>query len=162
MEQFSSGHEQRPLLNSSAVILQNTIDQQRATTVESFWKGAKNHERLRTNDLNSIKSQLHYYQATYYSSSYVVYFVHEYFVETDSHLQISQHQACLKHENFTVSYHSYTTLLPQNILQLQLHFSCILSSINNLRFAKIWVSWNGELPLHVPNFKMFPTLPKFE
>jgi len=31
------------------------------------------------------------------------------------HLQISQHQARLKHENFTVSYHSYPTLLPQNI-----------------------------------------------
>jgi len=27
-------------------------------------------------------------------------------VETDSHLQSSQHQASLKHENFTVSYHS--------------------------------------------------------
>jgi len=28
---------------------------------------------------------------------------------TDLHLQISQHQARLKHENFTVSYHSYPT-----------------------------------------------------
>jgi len=51
-------------------------------------------------------------------------------METDLHLQISQHQASLKHENFTLSYH--TTLLPQNILQLQLHFSCTLYSINNL------------------------------
>jgi len=54
----------------------------------------------------------------------------------------------LKHENFTLSYHSYVTLL-QNILQLQLHFSCTLYSINNLRFTKIRVSWNGELPLHM-------------
>jgi len=30
-------------------------------------------------------------------------------METDSHLQISQHQLSLKHENFTVSYHNYTT-----------------------------------------------------
>ena len=83
-------------------------------------------------------------------------------METDLHLQISQHQARFKHENFTVSYHSYLTFLPQNILQLQLHFSCTLYSINNLRFTKIRVCWNGELPLHVPDFKMFPTLPKFE
>ena len=27
----------------------------------------------------------------------------------------------MKHENFTLSYHSYATLLPQNTLQLQLH-----------------------------------------
>jgi len=53
-------------------------------------------------------------------------------METDLHLEISQHQARLKHENFTVSYHSYPTLLPQNFLQLQLHFSCRLYSINNL------------------------------
>jgi len=38
--------------------------------------------------------------------------VHEYLAVTDSLLQISQLQASLKHENFTVSYHSYTTLLP--------------------------------------------------
>jgi len=99
-------------------------------------------------NLNSIKSQLHYHHATYYSCSYVVNSIQVYFMETDSHLQISQHQASLKHENFTLSYYSYTTLLPQNILQLQLHFSCTLYSINNLRFTKIRVSWNGELPLH--------------
>jgi len=39
-------------------------------------------------------------------------------METDFHLQISQHQANSKHENFTLSYHSYTTIPPQNILQL--------------------------------------------
>jgi len=50
-------------------------------------------------------------------------------METNLHLQISQHQARLKHENFTVSYHSYPTLLLQNILQLQLHFSCTASTI---------------------------------
>jgi len=88
--------------------------------------------------------------------------INEYFMETDLHLQISQQQGRLKHENFTVSYHSYLTQLPQNILQLQLHFSCALYTINNLRFTKIRVSWNGELPLHVPNFKMFLTLPKFQ
>ena len=36
-------------------------------------------------------------------------------METDLHLQIPQHQASLKHENFTLLYHSYTTLLQQNI-----------------------------------------------
>jgi len=56
-------------------------------------------------------------------------------METDLHLQISQHQPSLKHENVTLSYHSYTTLLPQNILQLQ--FSCTLYSINNSRFTTI-------------------------
>jgi len=50
-------------------------------------------------------------------------------METDLHLKISQHQASLKHENFTLSYHSYTTFLPQNILQLPLHFTCTLYSI---------------------------------
>jgi len=98
----------------------------------------------------------------YYRCSYVVNFVHEYLLETDSHLQISQSPAILKHENFTVSYHSYNTSLSQNILQLQLHFSCTLYSINNLRFTKIRVSWNGGLRLHVLNYEMFLTLPKFE
>ena len=65
-------------------------------------------------NLNSIKSQLHYHHATYYSCSYVVNFSHEYFMETDLHLQISLHQASLKHENFTLSYHSYTTLKHEN------------------------------------------------
>jgi len=55
------------------VIWQNAIDKQRTTSVESLWKGATNHEGLRTSDLNNIKSQLHYYLATYYNSSYVVY-----------------------------------------------------------------------------------------
>ena len=98
-------------------------------------------------NLNSLKSQLHCHHAAYYSCHYVVNFIDEYFMETDLHLQISQGQASLKHDNFTLSYHSYTTLLPQNILQLQLHFSCTLYSINNLRFTKMRVSWNGELPL---------------
>jgi len=83
-------------------------------------------------------------------------------METDLPLQISQHQSTLKHENFTESYHSYPTLIPQNILHLQLHFICTPYNINNLRFTKIGISWNGELPLHVPNLKMFLTLPKFE
>jgi len=104
-------------------------------------------------NLNSMKSQLHYYHSTYYSCSYVVNFIHEYFMETDLHLQISQPQGSLKHENFTLSYHNYTTLQPQNILQLELRCSCTLYSINIWSFTKIMVSWNGELPLglHVPN-----------
>jgi len=53
-------------------------------------------------NLNSIKSQLHYHHATYYRCSSVVNFIHEYFMETDLHLQISQHEASLKHENFTL------------------------------------------------------------
>jgi len=101
-------------------------------------------------NLNSKKPQLHHHHATYYSCSYVVNFIHEYFMETYLHLQISQHQASLKHENFTLSNHNYTALLPQNILQLTLY------SINNLRFTKIRVSLND-----VPNHKMFQ-LPKFE
>jgi len=44
-------------------------------------------------------------------------------METDLHLQVSQHQASLKQENFTLPYHSDTTA---NILQLQLHFICTL------------------------------------
>ena len=47
----------------------------------------------------------------------------------------------------TWHYH-ITATLPQNILQLQLHLFCTLYSINKLRFTKIRVSWNGELPLH--------------
>ena len=59
------------------------------------------------------------------------------FMETDLHLQISQHQASLKHENFTLSYHSYTTLPPQTILQLQLHFSCTLYNIKMWGWQKL-------------------------
>ena len=55
----------------------------------------------------SIKSQLHYHHATYYSCSYVVNSIHEYFVKTDLHLQISQHQARLKHK--TSLYHITAT-----------------------------------------------------
>jgi len=110
-----------------------------------------------TNDLQHQQEcfikMLHYHVATYYRCSYVVNSIHEHFMETEFHLQVLQHQERLKHKNFTVSYHSYPTLLPQNILQLQLHFSCAFYSINNLRFTKNWVSWNGELPLQVPNFK---------
>jgi len=73
-------------------------------------------------------------------------------METDLHLQISQQQASLKHKNFTLSYHSYTTLLPQNILQLQLHFSCTLYSINNLRFTKMGLVGMVSYHCNVPNF----------
>jgi len=38
-ERFPGGHEQRPLLKSSVVILQNPIDQQRATRIGTLWKG---------------------------------------------------------------------------------------------------------------------------
>jgi len=50
-EWFSGSHEKRPLLNSSAVILQNPINEQEATSVHSLWKGVTNHDRLRTADL---------------------------------------------------------------------------------------------------------------
>jgi len=76
-----------------------------------------------------MESQLHFHHTTYCNCSYLVNCVHEYFTATDSHLQISQHQASLKHENVAVSYHSYTTLLSQNNLQLhikyyfQIHFT---------------------------------------
>jgi len=73
-------------------------------------------------NLNSMKSHLHYYHTTYYHCSYVVNSVHEYFAVADSHFPILQHQARLIYENFTQSYHSYTTLLPQNILQLRYIF----------------------------------------
>jgi len=56
--------------------------------------------------LNSMKSHLHYYHTTHYRCSYVVNSVHECFAVTDSHLQMSQHQARLKYENITESYHS--------------------------------------------------------
>jgi len=144
-------------LHFTALNWSNKIWQDAAFAIH-YMKQTENFENL-----NSIISQLHYHHATYYSCTYVVNFIHEHFMETDLYLQVSQHQASLKYENFTLSYHSYTTLVPQNILQLQRHFSCTLYSINNLRFKKIRVSWNGELPLlHVPSFKMFLTLPKFE
>jgi len=40
-ERFSGGHEQRPLLNSSAMILQNLIDERETTSVESLEGGHK-------------------------------------------------------------------------------------------------------------------------
>jgi len=40
------------LLKSYAVILQNPIDQQGPTSVGSLWKGATNHESLRTTELD--------------------------------------------------------------------------------------------------------------
>jgi len=53
--------------------------------------------------------------------------IHGYFLETDSHLQTSQHQASLKHENLTVSYHKHTTLLTKNFCSysyiLVVHFT---------------------------------------
>jgi len=52
---FSGGHELRPLLNSCGVMLQNPIDEQGATSVESLWKWATKHERLRTIDLHRQK-----------------------------------------------------------------------------------------------------------
>ena len=68
-ERFSGGHEHRPLLNSSAVILQtrglkpywwgprgdqNPTGEQGTAGVDSLWKGAINHESLRTTGLVSI------------------------------------------------------------------------------------------------------------
>jgi len=48
------GHQQRPLLNSSAVILQNPINEQEGTSVDSLWKEATNHRRLRAADLGFL------------------------------------------------------------------------------------------------------------
>jgi len=45
MERFSAGHEKRPLVNSSAMILQNPIHEQ----------GATHHEMLRTTGLNILR-----------------------------------------------------------------------------------------------------------
>jgi len=66
-ERFSGSHEQSPLLNGSAVILQNPsvtveikgffIDEQGATSVESLWKEATSRERLRTTVLNDKTKQ---------------------------------------------------------------------------------------------------------
>jgi len=50
--------------------------------------------------------------------------------------------------NKKISHNHITATLPQSILQLHLHFSCTLYIISNLRFTKIRVSWNGELPRH--------------
>jgi len=86
----------------------------------------------------------HYHQATYYCWSYVVNFIREYFMETDLHLQTSQHQPSLKHEKFTLSYHSYTTLLPQNILQLQLHFSCTLYRDDHYPVCRLDIRQDSE------------------
>ena len=47
-DRFCRGHEQRPLLNNAAVILQNLIDGQGATSVESLWKGPQTMKTLRT------------------------------------------------------------------------------------------------------------------
>jgi len=47
-EWFSGGHEQRPLLNISAVMLQSPIDEQGTTSVKSRWRGTTNHEKLQT------------------------------------------------------------------------------------------------------------------
>jgi len=45
-KRFTRGHEQRPLINSSAVILHNLFDEQGATSVDSLWKGPTNHEKV--------------------------------------------------------------------------------------------------------------------
>ena len=51
-KRFSGRHDQRALLNGSAVISQNPIDEQGVTSVESFWKGGTNSERWRNTGLN--------------------------------------------------------------------------------------------------------------
>jgi len=42
-------------------MLQNTIDEQEATSVESLWKGATNHESLRTTGLDIPKERRGHY-----------------------------------------------------------------------------------------------------
>jgi len=81
-------------------------------------------------------------------------------METDLHLQISQHQAHFKNENCTVSYHSYE--LPH--ITTAKHFAATATfQLYTLHFTastiwglqKIRVGWNGELPLHVLILKCF-------
>jgi len=66
-------------------------------------------------------------------------------METNLHLQVSQHQASLKQENFTLSFQSYTTAK---------HFAATATfyfytlQYQQFEVCKIRVSWNGELPLH--------------
>jgi len=72
--------------------------------------------KWKTLSLNTMKSQLHYFHTTYCSCIHSVNSVHEYFTGTDSHLQISQHHASLKHEN------SYTILQLHHITTTK-HFS---------------------------------------
>jgi len=55
MERFSVGHKQKPLPKSSVVILQNPIDEQGTTTLESLRRGATKHERLRNTVLEPPK-----------------------------------------------------------------------------------------------------------
>jgi len=94
---------------------------------------ARNKRKIWKPKQYEITATVHYCHTIYCSCRYVVNFVYEYFAVTDSHLQISQQQASLKHENFTVSHHSNTTLRQQKILQQQQpHFSCTLCSIKNL------------------------------
>jgi len=83
-------------------------------------------------------------------------------METDLHLQISQPQASLKRENFTLSYHCYTTLLPQNILQLQLHLVVHFTASTIWGLPKLGLIGMVSYHYNVPNYKMFLTLPKFE
>jgi len=93
-------------------------------------------------NLNSIKSQLHCHHATYYSCSYVVNLIH---VLHGNRFALASLTTSSKFETRKLSYRSYNTAKQ---LQLQLHFICTLYSITNLRFTKIRVGWNGELPLH--------------
>jgi len=85
-EWFSGSHEQRPLLNSSAVILQNPIDEQTATSVESLWKGPTNHERLRT-----ALSEIHHLKQIYNCSTILSLFEQICLIDKNIHRTLPCH-----------------------------------------------------------------------
>jgi len=97
-------------------------------------------------NLNSMKSQLHYYHTTCCRWSYLVNSVHEYFTATDSHLQISQHQVNLKTENFTVSYHSYTYYYNKTICSCTSSTTTMITSQKWI-ISTLWSKNNSQLLL---------------
>jgi len=71
--------------------------------------------------LNSMKSQLQYYHTTYCSCSYLVNCIYEYFTATDftlANFTLWSKFETRKHHRIISQ---YTTLLPQNNLQLHIH-----------------------------------------
>jgi len=65
------------------------------------------------------------------------------------------------HYHITATPHYYRKTFCSYSYILLVHFK---AQHQQFEVTKIRVSWNGELPLrlHVPNYKMFLTPPKFE
>jgi len=72
--------------------------------------------------LHTIISQLHHITAAKHFSATATTIISQL-----HHIPTAKHFTTAK-----LSYHNYTILVPQNILQRQLHFSCTLYSIKNL------------------------------